>query len=256
MNVVEALRTGYRRTASRTGAGLVLAAFVAQLASTVALHSQPPEATALVREEFPALAPPADSPLSLPMSALGASALSFAATVAAVAVFVVGFRALSEEGIPSPGTVTRNAGRATLHGVVGYLLLLALTGVGLALFLLPGVFVLVSFAFFVGFVALEDEGVLSAYRESWALTSGRRLGVALLFGALAAVVLIGSALAGVPVTLLFGVSETLGWIANVAVSAVTLVYTAAVLAVGFTQLRDGDEEDDDEFSDIDDELLP
>jgi len=255
MDVVEALRTGYRRTASRTGAGLVLAAFAAQLASTVALHSQPPESTALVREQFPSLAPPADSPLALPLSALGASALSLAASVAAVTVFVVGFRALSEAGIPSPGTVTRNVGRATLHGVVGYLLLLALTGIGLVLFLLPGVFALVTFAFFVGFVAVEDEGVLSAYRESWALTSGRRLGVALFLGALFVVVVLGSALAGIPVTLLFGVSETLGWIANIAVSAVTLVYTAAVLAVGFAQLRDGNDAED-EFYDIDDDLLP
>ncbi len=255
MDVVETLRTGFDRTASRTGAALILAAFVAQLASTVALHSQPPEATAPIREEFPALAPPAESPLAFPLSALGAAALSFAAMVAAVAVFVVGFRALSDDGIPSPRTVTRNVGWATLHGIAGYLLLLALTSVGIVLFVLPGVFVLVTFAFFVGFVALEDDGVMSAYRESWALTSGRRVGVSLFFGALLVVVLLGNTLAGIPVTLLFGVSEMLGWIANVAVSAVTMVYTAAVLAVGFVQLRDGDE-DDDEFSDIDDELLP
>lgn len=254
MNVTDALRTGAERTASRTGAALTVAAFVAQLGSTVALHSQPAEATAVVREEFPELAPPANSPLALPLPPIGATLLSFAASLATVTVFVVAFRALSEEGVPSPGTVTRNVGRATLHGFVGYLLLLALVGVGLLL-VLPGVFVLVTFAFFVGFVALEDEGVLGAYRESWALTSGRRLGVGLFLGALALVVFVGTVVAGIPVTLLFGVSELLGWVANAALGAVTLVYVAGVLAAGFVQLRDG-EDRDDELADVDDELLP
>lgn len=255
MNVAEALRTGYERTASRTGLALVGVAFLVQVASAVALQSQPPEALALIRERYPELAPDPGGPLSLPLSAAGATALSLAATVATAAVFVVAFRALSDDGVPSPGTVTRNVGRATLHGFVGYLLLLALVGVGLALFVVPGVFALVTFAFFVGFVALEDEGVVGAYRRSWELTSGRRLGVALLLGALLLVVVLFTVVAGLPLSLVFGVSETLAYLGNVAVSALTFVYAAAVLAVGFEQLRDGDERDD-EFADIDDELLP
>ncbi|NHN47069.1 hypothetical protein G9464_05585 [Halostella sp. JP-L12] len=255
MNVAEALRTGYERTASRTGLALVGVAFLVQVASAAALQSQPPEALALIREQYPELAPDPGGPLSLPLSAAGATALSLAATVATAAVFVVAFRALSDDGVPSPGTVTRNVGRATLHGFVGYLLLLALVGVGLALFVVPGVFALVTFAFFVGFVALEDEGVVGAYRRSWALTSGRRLGVALLLGALLLVVVLFTVVAGLPLSLVFEVSETLAYLGNVAVSALTFVYAAAVLAVGFEQLRNGDERDD-EFADIDDELLP
>lgn len=255
MNVAEALRTGYERTASRTGAALVAVASLVQAANAVALQSQPPEAFAVLREQYPELAPEPGGPLSLPLSAGGAAALSLFATVATAAVFVVAFRALSDDGIPSPGTVTRNVGRATLHGFVGYLLLLVLVGAGLALFVVPGVFVLVSFAFFAGFVALEDEGVVGAYRRSWALTSGRRLGVALLFGALLLVVALVTFVAGLPLSLVFEVSETLAYLGNVAVGALTFVYAVAVLAVGFEQLRDG-EERDGEFDDIDDELLP
>jgi hypothetical protein len=255
MNVAEALRTGYERTASRTGVALVAVAFLVQTANTVALQSQPPEAFTVVRERYPELAPEPGGPLSLPLSAGGAAALSLFATGATAAVFVGAFRALSDDGIPSPGRVTRNVGRATLHGLVGYLLLLVLVGAGLALFVLPGVFVLVSFAFFAGFVALEDEGVVGAYRRSWALTSGRRLGVALLFGALSLVVVLVTLVAGASLSFVFEVSETLAYLVDAVVSALTFVYAVAVLAVGFEQLRNG-EERDDEFADIDDELLP
>ncbi|WP_135821409.1 hypothetical protein [Halostella litorea] len=258
MNVLETLRDGYARAGSPTGVALTGLAFLFQLASTVGLQSQPAEATAALREQFPELAPPADGPLALPLSAGGASALSLLATLGTVAVFVVGFRLLSTDGVPAPGTVTRNLGRAILHGLAGYLLLLVLLAVGTALFVLPGLFALVSFAFFVGFVALEDEGVVSAYRHSWELAGGRRLRIGLLFLGLALAALLFTAVAGMALSPLLGVSELGWWLGNVAASAVVLVYAVAVLSAGFERLRDdaATAEADDEFADIDDELLP
>ncbi|WP_121820423.1 hypothetical protein [Halostella salina] len=258
MNLIETLRDGYARAGSPAGVALTGLAFCFQLASTVGLQSQPAEATAALREDFPSLAPPVDGPLALPMSAGAAAALSLLATVGTVAVFVVGFRALSADGVPAPGTVTRNLGRATLHGLVGYLALLLLVAVGTVMLVLPGLFALVSFAFFVGFVALEDEGVVSAYRHSWALASGHRLRIGLLFLALVLAVLLFTAVAGIALSPLLAVSEVGWWIGNIAVSAVALVYAVAVLSAGFERLRDDEATaaEDDEFADIDDELLP
>lgn len=258
MNVVDALREGYARAGSPTGVALTVLAFLFQLASTVGLQSQPSGSSAALRRDFPSLAPPADGPLALPLSAGGASALSLLATVGTVAVFVVGFRVLSTDGVPAPGTVTRNLGRAILHGFAGYLLLLILVAVGTALLVLPGLFALVSFAFFVGFVALEDEGVVGAYRRSWALASGRRIRIGLLLVGLALAVLVFTAVAGLALSPLLGVSELGWWLGNVAVSAVALVYAVAVLAAGFERLRDEEAAagTDDELADIDDELLP
>jgi len=258
MSVVESLRDGYARAGSPTGVALTGLAFLFQLASTVGLQSQPAGSSAALREDFPALAPPADGPLALPLSAGGASALSVLATVGTVAVFVVGFRVLSTDGVPAPGTVTRNLGRAILHGFAGYLLLLVLVAVGTAMLVLPGLFALVSFAFFVGFVALEDDGVLSAYRHSWALARGQRLRIGLLLLGLALSVFVFTAVAGVALSPLLELSALGWWLGNVAVSAVALVYAVAVLAAGFERLRDAaaTADEDDEFDDIDDELLP
>lgn len=104
---------------------------------------------------------------------------------------------------------------------------------GLALLILPGVFLAACFLFFIFAVSVEDRGVVSALKRSWALSQGNRLKLAvvvLFAGAIGAVT--GGAgsllqLAGAPV-----VAD----LVSVALNSVLFVVLYGIVAAAYLQL--------------------
>lgn len=75
---------------------------------------------------------------------------------------------------------TRKLGWALGNSIVGGLLFAIAVGIGLVLFVVPGLFVLVTLYFWVFPVVLDDENFIDGFAESWTLTSGNRLDLFLL----------------------------------------------------------------------------
>jgi hypothetical protein len=164
--------------------------------------------------------------------------------VAAVLVVVAGFVAEAlrivairvfarESDDVASAAVTDGLGMATLHGVVAGILAGIAVVAGSIFFLLPGIYVALSFFFVRQEIALRGRGFLDALQESWALTDGSRWEL-LALGALLFV--LDSALTSPTVLGGFDVptSESL---ATVLVDAVLLVFSVAVVTRAYQQLR-------------------
>ena len=152
-------------------------------------------------------------------------------TLAAIRIFV------SDETRRVPReALTRNGLRAVLNYVVVSIVFGIVVLLGLVALVIPGLFLLVTLAFWAVSVAVEDENFLAGFRRSWALTGGHRLRV---FG-LGLVVVLSTTVVSVVLSLggLFG--GTLGSILLAVGSAsggtITTVFTFAVLAVAYNRL--------------------
>ena len=152
-------------------------------------------------------------------------------TLAAIRIFV------SDETRRVPReALTRNGLRAVLNYVVGSIVFGIVVLLGLVALVIPGLFLLVTLAFWAVSVAVEDENFLAGFRRSWALTGGHRLRV---FG-LGLVVVLSTTVVSVVLSLggLFG--GTLGSIllavGSAAGGTITTVFTFAVLAVAYNRL--------------------
>ena len=123
-----------------------------------------------------------------------------------------------------------------LNYVVGSIVFGIVVLLGLVALVIPGLFLLVTLAFWAVSVAVEDENFLAGFRRSWALTGGYRLRV---FG-LGLVVVLSTTVVSVVLSLggLFG--GTLGSIllavGSAAGGTITTVFTFAVLAVAYNRL--------------------
>ena len=74
---------------------------------------------------------------------------------------------------PTAGEVMKHVGAKFLSGIGGYLLLSLAVIVGIILLILPGIYCLTIFYFFIFAVLLEDKGVGAAFKRSDALVRPR-----------------------------------------------------------------------------------
>ena len=109
---------------------------------------------------------------------------------------------------------TRRVGRTVLVGFLVGTVVRVLVGVGLAAFLLPGVFFAVTLLFAHPAVAIDDAGAREALATAWSLASGRRLDVAAIVSLLVVLYLtprlVGSVVTGAPGLLLGGAVTGIG----------------------------------------------
>lgn len=122
--------------------------------------------------------------LTLPVSGTVAGVLFVGSVVLSSAYFIVLSRALtrpkSELSGVSSDLYTRRMGRATLSMFVGGLVVGLATMIGFVFLFLPGIFLAVSFLFFVFVIGVEDRGIVGALKRSWELSRGNRLKLAVL----------------------------------------------------------------------------
>jgi len=244
-SVTGALRDGLRRTVGRHG-WLLAAAFLAvRLASRAANDTLTRADVDLARGAgaipqggvvgalFSGLASTA-TPLSLGLSLPVAAVLVVVVAVLAEAVRIVAVRTM----VADPGatltaqTAGRHLVRATGNGVVGGLAVYALSLAGLAVLVVPGLLIAVSFSFVRQEIAVEDTGVVAAMGRSWALTTGHRLELFALGLAIAAVTVVAASVG----TAVGAVAPAAGAVVDAAVQSVVVVFGVASVSRAYVEL--------------------
>jgi hypothetical protein len=174
---------------------------------------------------------------ALPLPTEIAAALAVVALLLGIGVFLVTARLFARDlsTLSSlPGELfTRRLGRAFLAALVVSVVLGVAITIGLALLLLPGLFLAVSFQFAVFAVAVEDTGPIEAFRRSWDLANGNRwrlFALVVLFGVVGAV---GGAIGSV----FAFVSPSVGQLASLVINSVLVILMYGVIADSFVQLR-------------------
>ncbi|MFC7234060.1 hypothetical protein [Halosegnis marinus] len=158
------------------------------------------------------LATMGDTPLALGLSYGGSLLLFLAVALVAEYAAVVALRAVTGDGLRA--AATRRVGRAVAVGFLVGVLVRGLVAVGLAAFVLPGVFLAVSLLFAHAAIAVDDAGPVEALSTAWGLAAGRRfevLGVvSLLLALYLSPRLLAATVPGTPGLLLGGVAIGLG----------------------------------------------
>ena len=240
LQLSHAVSDGIRRIFTRTGGALFLGFLAIQLGTqtmvnTAILGYLPPEAATEFRSSVG---------LELPISGEIALAALGVLILLSSAYFVVLSRTfaqpLSEAG-SFPASVTERLGRATVFALIGGVLVTIMIMIGSVFLLIPGLFLAVSFLFFIFAVAVEDEGVISSLKRSWGLARGSRLQLGVLVFASA---LFGGVIGAIaPLLTLAGLSVAAD-IVIITFSAVFFLPYYAIIAAAYLQLRDGQSQRD------------
>lgn len=257
LSVGAALRNGLRRTFARNGLLLMVVFVGLRGTSTIAADTLTRANLELARQfdTLPGAAAPnglqrlveTPTPYALPVGVGTALVLAIAVALLAEAVRIVAVRTLVSDRTDTvpPDFARRNIGLGTLNAFVGGIVVLTLTVVGLVAFILPGLFVALSFFFVRQEIAVRDVHFVDAMAGSWELTAGHRLELLGLAGAL---VLIGL-VASIPGFLIGFVSAGAGSVVGVLSRAVVIVYSVATVARAYDQLRGEEEEEADTTED-------
>lgn len=165
-------------------------------------------------------------------------ALTLLTVFVAEALRIVGIRMFAPDETLSPTaqSVLDGLPLAVLNGVVGGIIATVLTYLGLVLFVLPGVFIALSFFFVRQEIALENKNFINALQDGWAMTRGERFE---LFG-LGAIIFLVSLVANSPATVLFFLSPTVALLLGTVTGAVTTVFGIAVVTRAYQQVKSDD----------------
>lgn len=236
LDIGQAFGRGIDRVATRVGGILVAVWFGLQLVSSASMLT-------LLQPMLPAQPSFQTMPgVVLPVPPAVAGLLFVLAWLVSLALYVVYARvavAGPTDTIPDE-FYSHRMGGAMAHLFVAFILVGFLVGIGMVLLIVPGLFLAVSFAFVLFYVAVEDDGAIAAMKHSWGLASGNRLRVFLLL-------LLVGVVTGLPSTFVnfFLGTSVAGWLVSGAVNSVVYVYALFVLADAYTQLRDGESGDTD-----------
>jgi hypothetical protein len=234
LQIGPALRAGATQLCSRTGAILLAGYLVLMAAFLTASNTL---VAALYRqiglsEGATALPLVLDIPPSVAAGAYLAGIVAAAYhSLVAVRTFVAGAR-----GSFPAGAFTRNVPLGMANVLVGGIAYGLLVAIGSVALVVPGVVAYVAFVFMLPYVAVEDRNFVGALRGSYRLSKGHWL---LLFVLVVIVVSMASLLGGVAGLLsALLLPPMLAQLAIVVVQAPASLYTLAVVAAAFNQLRD------------------
>lgn len=235
LSIGQALGRGTRRSLSVSGivlfASMLLYQFVFLGAiNTVIINNLPPEVSP---SELGTIG------FAFPVSTAVAAVLSVVALLFGTGIFLIATRLLSrdlsEVGSVPLTLITHRFGWAFLSTLVVSLILVIVIPIGLVVFLIPGLFLAVSFQFAVFAIGVEDYGPLGALRRSWKLASGNRwrlFGLILLVAVVAGV----SGSVGSVVSI---VDPVAGQLVSIVVTSVMVIVSYGIVADAFVQLREG-----------------
>ena len=252
----DVLGTSLYRTFSRNGLIVIAGVFLASLVGTIGFSSAVYDSFVELFDELAAENPEFaeffdDPDLFLPLAfdlppvvTLFLLAGSIIATVFIVAVAIRVFHAGLEDELPAE-LVFDNIAWVGVNLFVGGILFTILWGIGLVLFIIPGIILYVLFVYYMAAVAVEDRNFIDAFSRSLAVTKGERVGIFVLFLAvwlIAIAVSIAFALVG-SFFILF--SPVVAELIDLLSQSVVIVYFTAVVATSYRDLTTADEPDDD-----------
>lgn len=245
IEVVETLKNGFDRLTRRSGLLLVGIYFVFFLVNTATSFSivgqvfrQFGPGTMGPGSQFGQMNPYVGSggvtggitlPLPLPVLAVLAIALS----VGGVYLSLIAARTLAsehEESIPEP-FYKRNAVSGVLNLIAGGIITGIAVFIGLILLVVPGIFLMIGFAFFQVIVSVEDAPFMDAISESWEMAKGNRLDIFLLGVGIFAISIVVNIVAGIA-----AFQPVLNQLVTSATQAFMVVFVTAVLADAYLQL--------------------
>lgn len=231
VNVTEILREGAERSVARNGLVLMGILFVLSAINGLAGAGVARFAAETAPIDVAAQPLVVLPPLLAGLLSLLTGLATLLVTLAAIRVFVSD----ETERLPREA-LTRNGVWAVLNYVVGSIVFAIVVGLGFVALVIPGIFLLVTLAFWTVFVAVEDETFVAGFRRSWALTRGHRLrllllgiAVLLLTIAVSAVFSLGGVVGG-------PVGSFLGAVGAAIAGAVTTIFSLAALAAAYNQL--------------------
>lgn len=241
INITSVLKQGYSRTVKRNGLMLMGIIFVISVINGVLGAGVD---RWVEQQGFTAAGVQANPTILVPP--LGAGLVSVVLSIALLVVSIAAIRVfVSNETERLPREFfTRNMVWAAVNVFVGMIVFGIIVALGLVALIVPGIFLLVTLAFWTVYVAVEDQNFVRAFRSSWGLTRGYRvrllvLGVAVILLTILVNIAFGfgeiasGSFAGNIVALVFAQ----------AASAITTVFSTAVLARAYTELNAPDEDD-------------
>jgi len=181
MNGTSALVEAVRRLRGRTGVALGTVFVAVGVATVVARETL---LTASIEQYLAAGGDPSTLPFdtaavgsALSLELPYVAALLLFAVVALLAEYaaVVTLRVMAGESLA--GAARRRVGRTVAVGFIVGVVVRLLVVVGVAAFVLPGVFLAVSLLFAHAAVSVDDDGFGAAFRRAWTLAAGRRIDV-------------------------------------------------------------------------------
>lgn len=236
LQIGSALEEAGYRLFSRTGA-ILLAAFFALMVSWQALINTI-LATTVSRMGYGDITAALPLTFDIPLTVAGAGVavtfvVSLYLTVVSFRTFVPGARASFPEG-----AFTRNVPLAMVNVFVGGIVYSLLVFIGSLLLIIPGIFAYVAFIFMVPYIIVEDRNFIAALKESYRLTEGDRLALlGLLFIVVASAALVGGMVGFVGGLAFSGPTSQLP---TIIIQPLVSLYSTAVIAVAFKQLRAAD----------------
>lgn len=132
---------------------------------------------------------------------------------------------------------TENLGMPFLNLFVGGIIFSLVLGLGFLLFVIPGIFILVSLIFWTVYVAVEDENFIDGMKSSWNLAKGNRIDLLLVGAGTIVVGLAASIIAGVPGALVGNLNNQIGALIQIVANAFGTVFTLATLACAYRKLK-------------------
>ncbi|MDS0220012.1 hypothetical protein NDI54_01450 [Haloarcula sp. S1AR25-5A] len=236
LQIGSALEAAGYRLFSRTGA-ILLAAFLALMIGLQALFNT---ITAITLTRLGFGDATAALPLTLDISLSVAGAGIAVGTVVSLYLTIVSFRTFvagARDSFPG-GAFTRNVPLAMVNVFVGGIVYGLLVLIGSILLLIPGIFAYVAFIFMTPYIIVDDRNFVAALKQSYRLTEGDRL---TLFGLLLIVVVAAGFLGGiVGLVGMLALSQSAAQLPTVVLQTLVSLYSTAVIAVAFEQLRESD----------------
>ena len=234
IDVVETLRDGFDRTVARTGLMMVAVYGIVQLINIAVSNTMAQNALQRMSGQMPGGfgpfgAPQAVSGITLPLPTPLLWLLTILLGLAGVALTLVAARLfVSDETETIPEEFyQRNMVSGFIHLLIGSIVAGIMIAIGFVLLIVPGLFLLVSFAFFQFYVAVEDESFVDALSDSWELAGGHRLDIFL--------VMLGVFVVGIVVGIVGGIvgavlPAVLGNVVTAGLNGFTTVFGIASVA--------------------------
>lgn len=217
LRIMDAVRDGAERTFARNGLLFVAALFLLNLGGAFLGFRYTTTEGAFTATGNP----------------LMTATLGVAFTLVSLVVSIIAIRTfVSDETETIPDAyVRRNMGPAMLHMIVGGVIFAIVVLAGLALLIVPGVYLLLGLFFWSVRVAVEDESFIEAMQQSWSLTHGHKWQ---LFGLLLVLLAVNLVIGGL--TMLAGPGSMAGTVVGQVLSAFGGVFFLAAQAQAYNQL--------------------
>ena len=232
LRIGTAIGRGIRRTMNPMGGLLMVLSFVYVVVLVGAVN------TLVATGMPPAVREQAGVGLTFPVPTAVAAAIVPVSIVFGLVVVLAATRSFTrgpaETGAIAAGPFTRRIGRALVSMIGANVVVSVSVLVGFVLFVVPGLFLSVSFVFVVFAIGVEDARAIEAMRRSWSIARGNRwrlLAIVLITG-------VGTGLFASVGSLVSVVDPVLGQLVSLLLTAPLAVFSYGVFADAYVQLRD------------------